>query len=315
MMERQDLTLEGQTREERAIMQALALLNSGETPDPADEDHELVAEYLKTWTSLPLLLEPATPRPETKDALLRSLSESSAEPSAENPSVIPFHKPQPERSSTPGSGPSMGYWALAATLAAAVLGLGIFSMTLSQKVVDLGQKVQQQESSLASLLIPAPLGHMEAELTPADFTYKNLPEPTFGTVAVSRSLFFQVEAGSRAVGKEEGPEGDSLQGENPGGGHVDGGMLVCAKHRRWLLHLQGLEPLQGDQQYHLWFLTDEGPVHVGPMETAADHTAHASADRLPGNVRGLLVSQENSETLGAQPTGPVRARASRPVTI
>ena len=290
MMESQDSTREAQTREEAAVLRAFELLEAGATPDPAEANYALVVEYLKTWTALPLELEPVTPRPEIKEALLRRLSEASPVRSvpkrAGEAPVVAFRRP--------GTGAfPRGYWALAAALVAAVIGLGLVSLNLSEKV-------QQQESALASLLLAAPLGHMEAELAAEELTYRDLPEPLFGNVSVQRSLFFQVSSADATRGTKA---------------NLEGGMLVCAKHRRWILNLQGLQPLGNDQQYHLWFVTDGGPVHVGLVQMAGDRTAQVSADRIPASVLGLLVSREGGNTVGAEPSGPILAQANRPVEI
>jgi hypothetical protein len=279
-------------REDRAILRALELLDRceavppGETPDEADG--ELVAAYLETWTALPEALPQAEPRPELKAQLLALVGAEASPASARKssqPTVLPFvQTPSAPRLLSVG-----WYQALAASLLLTVLGLGVFSFHLSQKV-------ERQGDELAALVRSLALGHKEAELTRANYAFPDL-ENRFAPVSAARTRLF------------------SLVAEGPAGAAVRGAMVVCAKHRQWLLRVDGLSaPAQG-QAYHLWFETQDGPVYVGRLLLDDALGAEVGSAFMPEQTLGLVISRETETDLGSQPRGPILARAGQPEVI
>lgn len=299
---------------DEALARALEWFESGEPPaeetasqarsqeQSQELSQELVASYLETLGALPLALEPVEPPPEIRENLLRTIRlsaerpasaerpESAARPeSAERPpssemqspteaasstgTVTPFRRPSGVRPAHRSSWAS----ALAAALSIGVLGLAFYAFQVNQRL-------ESQEKSLAELTHAVLVGHLEAEATAAaqhlgDFQQR------FPAVQVSRSKLFPLR----------GTDQNSFRGA----------MFVCAKHQQWYVNLRGLTPAGSGQEYHLWFLTDSGPVALGPIQIQSDQPYEVSAQRMPPGTQGVIVSLETRGQAASQPAGNI----------
>ena len=282
-----------------ALERALEHLESGEIPAGEGDLQALIDSYLDTFAALPLALEAESPRPEVRDNLLRSISPGSAG-SRETPptAIVPpgearrvyEEPPQPPVAQAPraevkefrqpaAQQPNRIPWlgALAAVLSLCVLGLGSYAFQLNQRLVT-------QENSLAELTHAVLVGHLEAEATAAAHHLGTF-EGRFPAVQVSRSKLFPMH----------GTDESSLRGA----------MFVCAKHQQWYVNLKGLEPAAADREYHLWFLTDAGPVALGPIDIQAGRPYELSAQRMPQGTQGIIVSLETQGQAPTQPAGQI----------
>ncbi len=263
---------------EKALKKALAGLEGETFPTGEAEEDDLISSYLETFAALPLALEAEIPAEEIRQKLLQSIATSTqsvSEQSAQRPSdpapaqISAFRAPPRQRPLWPS--------ALAATLTLCVLGLGIYSFNLNQRL-------QLQEQTLSELGHAIMVGHMEAEATPAQGTFGETLK-AFPAVATSTSRLFPMHA------KRES--------------RLQGAMLLCAKHQQWYIHLKGLEPAAAGQEYHLWFLTENGPISLGTLDIEAGKPFELTAHRMPKGVQGLLVSLEPRNTHSTRPEGHV----------
>lgn len=98
------------------------------------------------------------------------------------------------------------------------------------------------------------------------------------------------------------------QGEEP-----FGRVFVCGQHQRWYLTVSGLEPAPRDQDYHLWFMTDEGPVDAGIVEVEGG-VAGLRDLNMPEDTNGFSLTLEPRE-MGDQPQGRVILIGDSPVKL
>lgn len=272
-------------KEEQAVVDALELLDRGAFPafggaEPPDED---LAAYLEAWGRLPEALDLEAPPAGLKESLLARALETAQEtprgPAEESAQTVPFRRP--------GADAPRWLLPLAAALALAVLGLSVFTFSLSRRL-------GLQESELLAYTQPTPLGHMEAELKPAEYTFPDLQSRLGGEPAEGSRYFVLT---------------------SPGDPDVRGGMFACGMHKQWVLRIHGLPAAAPGEEVHLWFVTERGPVHVGAMEFLEDGVAQASAGYLPSTVKGIQVTRESAREVGTAPGGPVLAEAKQGLRI
>ncbi|MCH9647385.1 MAG: anti-sigma factor [Deltaproteobacteria bacterium] len=303
---------------DEALARALKWFDSGDlSTEKAEKEaaeegsaQALVESYLETLGALPLALEPVEPPAEIRTNLLKAITSSpemprttqkeasataeesapaspmgpaSSGPASSGPAssatrppegtVTPFRRPSGSRPTHRSSWAS----ALAAALSVGVLGLAFYALQLNQRL-------DSQEKSLAELTHAVLVGHLEAEATAAAHHLGDFQE-RFPAVQVSRSKLFPLR----------GVDQSSLRGA----------MFVCAKHQQWYVNLRGLAPAEADQEYRLWFLTDTGPVAVGPIQIQSDQPYEVSAQRMPSGTQGVLVSLESRGQATSQPAGDI----------
>lgn len=263
-----------QAAEERAILEALACLETGD-PTSLESLSEDARAYAETLAALPYALDPVAPSPLTRQRLLARAGEGS-----------------PEGRDPVPAGAAIPVWmkALAAGLMAAVLGLGFATLRLSESV-------ESQRQEIASLTHTMLVGHHEAEAQEVD--YLDLPaDPRLAQIRIEGSRLYPIAS----------PENAGYAGVE-----ARGAVFVCAKHLRWYLRLTGLEPAPGDRAYRLWFLTGDGPVPASVLEVRPGEALEATADRMPPDTRGILISLEEGPFSESMPEQEQVVAVSRKV--
>ncbi|MEM6793594.1 MAG: anti-sigma factor, partial [Acidobacteriota bacterium] len=134
--------------------------------------------------------------------------------------------------------------ALAAALALCLVGLGYFYSQVNQQRATLA--VQQDSLDELSLL--------RQQLDESRTQYRAVSQRLAMVNTVSRQAYPMepTEAAIRSVSAGE---------EEP-----FGRVFVCGQHQRWYLTVSGLEPAPIGQSYHLWYVTEQGPVDAGVVE-------------------------------------------------
>jgi uncharacterized coiled-coil protein SlyX len=183
-------------------------------------------------------------------------------------------------------------WRLAAAiLGLCVLGLGFFAFTLNQRL-------DQQEATIARLtqgLEP----ESSAEVASLQQQLDDLSQ-RFTMITRTAARLYPIR-----------PQQASLQQSR-----VRGVMYVCSDHQRWYVNLQGLEPAPDGREYHLWFLTDHGPVDARTFEVTSGQPAEMRDLSMPDGTRGVAVSLEPAdEPRGAQPSGPILLKGDESMRI
>ncbi len=69
-------------------------------------------------------------------------------------------------------------------------------------------------------------------------------------------------------------------------------VYVCGKHKRWYLHIEGLEPAPAGQEYHLWFKTAKGMESGGTVQVRQDAPFEVESHNLPPGTQGFVVTLE-----------------------
>lgn len=310
-------------REEMAILTAIDRIASGgaealETTDMDPADARTVREYMELLALLPYELEPSHPSIGTKVRLLAAISETGVT----QPSIplgtqveagaqvgdraiedLTFRGPIPSREAAEvtwrrdsdsrsvdvtlagrsaqlpapaalrpaasSSGQWMS-WALAAVLGMCLLGVGyLYGRTEEQQSTIADLRSQLQEVPVQRAAMEA----LEDELSTLHRRHEMMTR-------VATRAYPMRSVGGAARGR--------------GAHQTDGIIYVCGQHQRWYLNVTDLEPPPQGMEYHLWFMTVDGPVSGGPIRVGEDSTAEMDAQSMPIGTQGFTITLEKS---------------------
>lgn len=270
--------------EDRAIEQALSqamatgseprLLQGGEDVDPAQ-----VREYTELLGLLPYELAPQNPAPNLKQEILNRVRSGSATADSNAESANPLQAPvSPAAWQQPASVPAprraWGNLALAAGFAACLLGLGFvggLAWQQSQEIDQLNQRLATAETAASPLA--GPLADQVALARQETAVLRDRLEMI--TVIARQAYPMRPVSHSNSA-----PPADGI-------------VYVCGQHQRWYLSLQGLEPAGANEEYRLWFMTENGRVDGGVLEVDPDRPTEMDALSMPQGVRGFAVTLES----------------------
>ncbi len=295
---------EEQNHEDLAVQQAIDQLMASEPgaqPMPVDleADPALVREYTELLGLLPYALpeerrqarvreqilaqisEPAIqrpfgditlvgsqPEPVSVDKTLRRIPAASGGPAGKEPgdqTLIGHGQTAAHPVAFPAAAPhpSGSWWpqALAATLAICVFGLGFLSSMVINQRADIG--------ALNIALARSTDPRVMDEYT----TLRNNLDMVTGVAEQAYPM------------RQAVPVGDASEA-------AQGIVYVCGQHQRWYLNLRGLEPPPSGQQYHLWFMTEDGAVSGGSLDVEQDKPAERDALSMPKGTHGFMVTLE-----------------------
>ncbi|MDY7094350.1 MAG: anti-sigma factor [Acidobacteriota bacterium] len=298
--------MSAETNSQDALLEAVLAALEEDGPS-ADEElrSEGVRGHLQALALLPYALEPETPPQALRQQVMdRVRGASQTSDSAEAATVADLS--QARRSSEnrrlpapPAGGALVWPWRLAAAvLALCVLGLGLFAFSLNQRL-------SQQEVALATLgdtLGPNSAAGPEATATEVARLQQQLDDLSqrFTMITTTAARLYPIR-----------PQQASLQQSR-----VRGVMYVCSDHQRWYVNLQGLEPAPDGREYHLWFLTADGPVDARTFQVTAGQPAEMRDLTMPNGTRGVAVSLEPAdEPHGPRPTGPILLKGDESMRI
>lgn len=299
--------------EDQTILAALeALERSGDPgggstrPDEISESDTLARLYTEVLGLMPFELAPVEPSPEARARLLSLLQGDETQPASEVARPAPAPAPaaaapvaavpsrpsqevRVQRPAPPAAArraPSRWPFALAATLAALLLGLSAW----------LYLQVGEQRKTIA---------HLEEQLM------------------AERSRIAEVEAESRRIQasaldmkqKWELVTSPAVEvspmrpmGEPPLQPNARGILFVKSDHQHWYMMLEGLQPAAEGQAYKLWFMADQGPVSGGSFTAQPGAPVDLSSEHMPAGTKGVLVTLEE-DPQAPVPTGPEILRA------
>lgn len=257
-----------------------ASLEAGTPPEGEDGEAELARATVEALCLLPYALEPQAPPERLRGAILAA-ARAETQSEAEAPAVAPpapaaatFSTLRIERSWIPV--------ALAALLAICVLGLGIFAAQLSARVGAQEKLIAELAHDLETSSDGARVAELERQLD--DLSQR------FRMITVTAAQVYSIR-----------PQQAALERSN-----ARGVMYTCSNHQRWYVNLQGLEPAPPGFEYHLWFLTERGPVGVRTFEVEPGRPAEMADQSMPAGTRGVAVSLEIADHSPAgAPSGPI----------
>ena len=90
---------------------------------------------------------------------------------------------------------------------------------------------------------------------------------------------------------------------------------MCGHHQRWYLTAQHLDPAPDDQEYHLWFMTEEGAIDAGVVEVGEGGSALLRNLTMPQGTHGFAITLEAVGTDDGEPHGPTILRGDEPVRL
>ncbi len=263
--------------QDRELEELLELLDSGKALEAvyAGELSEENEASLEILASLPYALAPNAVNPQVKTALLESIEQgglvpssnasSSAEASSKGADVIPFGRPAGKNEV--GSEERSNNWrflAMAASLAITLLGASVLGQRLHEQTLQVDRLqanlMEATEANKALLLEKEWLGKHRIQTT-AGVADGAIPLHRVG-VASSGNEVREAEAV----------------------------VFICGPHDHWYLTVREMETAPDGMNYHLWFLTDQGPVHAGGLNV--EHSAQTVHDHLPDDLRGILITLE-----------------------
>jgi Anti-sigma-K factor rskA len=211
-----------------------------------------IAELEVAMTLLAHELEPIEPQEGARARLLAAAQASSAGKAK----VLTFAR-------APRRVPLLP-WALAAALAACVIGLFVLSGNLAR----LEARLDRQAAALAAAESTAfELDRIKAD---AQVNERRLDMIT----NVARRAY-----PLRAAGNADAPP-------------VNGVVFVCGFHQQWLLSIDGLEPVDAEHDYRLWFITSEGPVDAGALPPARSGKIAMEDVKMPVGTRAFALTLE-----------------------
>lgn len=261
--------------EEEAIVAVLRRLEREARAGAESESPEadLEREYTELLGLLAYGNEPAEPSAAVRARLLDAVrAEAAVVPLSREPAAPPgpaaAHRSAPSR-------------ALAA--AALVVGLGLAGLS-----AYLFASLQQERSTVLALRASLARQQQTEEPDLAGFRRE---------IEALRAHFTLVTS----PGVEICPLGPrSVEPPQP---QARGHLYVSPDHRHWLLTAHGLDPCRGEQAYHVWFLTDDGPVCGGVFHVASGQRIEIGSEDMPPSTRAVFVTLEPSEST-SQPSGP-----------
>ncbi|MEM8960721.1 MAG: anti-sigma factor [Acidobacteriota bacterium] len=98
-------------------------------------------------------------------------------------------------------------------------------------------------------------------------------------------------------------------------GDARGVIFVCGAHQQWYLNVQGLSPAPDGYEYHLWFVTANGPVDGGALGVGAQSRIELEDMSMPIGTKGFQVTLEDVSTLRAKPAGEIVMVGDTPFSL
>ena len=293
----QQAATDAEDHEVREQLEALAMLAYGlepETPSAGAEER-LLAAVSHTAQTAPSPFRPAS-EPLTRirrDPLDRTLQHatfdggaSESEPGDQTlygqENVVAFKS----RSAPPAT--HFSALAMAAALAFCLIGLGYLYGQLNAKNAEIAVQAERLQE------VP--------ELEETVERLRDRLRATSDRLAMVNTVARQAYP-LRRVGTAS-----SIPGEEP-----FGRVFVCGQHQKWYLTVSGLQPAPTDQDYHLWFMTDAGPVDAGVVEVE-DGIAGLRDLNMPEDTSGFKLTLEPRD-MGDQPQGRVILVGDSPVKL
>ncbi len=272
----EDLAIEQAWNQVMATGNEPRLLRGGE-----GANSEQVREYTELLGLLPYELTPEVPSPHVKEAIMArvgagvaaatSTEGSGTETSEASP--LPFERPA---NHAPPAQKPIWRFAQAAVLAASLVGLGFMSATVWQQNRQIDQLSQQVVDS----------NQRQIELLQAREETQKLQQRLNMVTQVARYAYPMRTVSTGASGELAGRD----QAQKP-----EGIVYVCGMHQQWYLSLRGLEPPAEGNEYHLWFMTEEGKMDGGVLDVKPGDPSEMAAQSMPKGTQGFLVTLETPD--------------------
>ncbi|MCB1054575.1 MAG: anti-sigma factor [Acidobacteria bacterium] len=268
-----------------AAERALAALESQSAFDGID-DPEAQA-FLAALATLPGALPPRPPRPELRARILAAVAPPSSSARVLSLSDHPTAERRRDR--------PQWFFALAAVLALAVVGLGLLNLRLESRL-------ERQEDTIARL------SDQTRQSYDADLELANVRQQLDD---LNQRFTMITRTAARLYPLHPMPKAEPEPGEQ-----LRGLMYVCSEHQRWYVNLQGLRPAPTGREYHLWFITDEGPVDGRTFEVVAGQPTELRAQTMPARTHGVVVSLESTADRQLPgPAGPIVLKGDQSMQI
>jgi hypothetical protein len=271
--------------EERAILAVLEKLEREARAAADDEQEELrlEREYTEVLGLLPYENEPVPPSAALRSRLLEAVrAEAAIVPIAVQAAPVApagSHRERPIASRL-----------AAAAMVVAALGLAGLGGYLAASWQGERARAAAVEAALAQYA-------SEADSSPAQREMEAL-EARFSLVTTPGVEICRLEPRSGGLGERK----------------AQGHLYIAPDHEHWLLTVHGLDPCRGQQAYHVWFVTDDGPVSGGFFHVAAGRPSELGSEQMPSGIREVIVTLEPSES-SAQPTGPTVLYGDEPEMV
>ncbi|HEX4952866.1 MAG TPA: anti-sigma factor [Thermoanaerobaculia bacterium] len=259
---------------EREDALILSLVEGGLEALPADISEQeqvlarLYAEVLGLVAQTP---EPVAPRPEARERLLAAIAAGEAtgpRPAAPAPPLRTPHRPR--------------RWPLALAAGLAALSLGAAGYLAAQLSAAKGDQVR-----LAGELTRTRETVRELENRVGDLQQRHVE------VASRLSLITEPGAAVCALRPQGALAAQPL---------ARGALYVAGDHQHWFLRVSGLPPVPEGKVYHMWFVTDVGPVSGGTFRTEHGASAEIGSPTMPHGMTAVVITIEPAT--GAQsPSG------------
>lgn len=296
-------------------------------PEGEDEALEVLRRlYLESLGLMAYELELVAPRPETKAALLATISgdetqevpapgsvtanpatgrnagapaplgpfaphiagktSPTSSPAARTDAPLPFRQPL-------GGQTAPRRWpvALAALFALAAIGLGIWAASLSSELSYRETQLRQLETRLAE----------------ADRTAAELAEARQELARLEERFTF-VTSPATTVYALRPPAAGSLQPL------ARGHLFLAANRRDWRLEVRGLKQEPEAQDYQLWFIVDGLPMSGGVFDAKLGKAAQLADSAMPAGVQAVAVTLERKGGVPS-PTSPILLIADQTVQL
>lgn len=281
--------------EDRAIreqLEAVAMLAYG--LEPAAPSAGAAQRLLDAVSRAPIPFRapaPSTSASSTADPLDRTLQHvtvadaqttAGQEHAAREPNVLAFGSRQ-----APTSSSGFGVMALAAALAFCLIGLGYLYGQLNAKNAEIAVQAERLQD------LPA----MAAQIDALRDQLRTSNDQLAMVSTVARQAY-----PLRRVGAAGGA-----------GVEPNGRVFVCGQHQKWYMTVSGLEPAPSGQEYHLWFMTDDGPVDAGVIEVQGGIAALRDL-QMPDDTEGFTLTLEPVD-IGDQPQGRIIMIGDSPVKL
>ncbi len=254
----------------------LSLVEGGLEALPAEisEQEQVLARlYVEVLGLVAQTPEPLAPRPQVRERLLTAIA--SGESMVAQPAVAPPSSPiqPPRRART---------WPLSLAAGLAAVALGAAGYLGTQLVAAKGE-----QSRLAS-----DLGRARETVQSLEGRLEDLQARH---VSVASRLTLITEPGAVVCALR--PQGTLA--EQP---LARGALYVAGDHQHWFLRVTGLPAVPKGKAYHMWFVTDAGPVLGGQFSTVEGASAEIGSPTMPHGMTAVVITVEPTSGV-ATPTG------------
>ena len=262
--------------EDRALER---LLEELDTPEAVDDDvvlesgdDRLLREYRELLALLPFALDPVTPTAECREGLLAKIA-AAARSDAPAPEIVPaptptdplpFPAPARQRA-------SRALQLIAATLASAVVGLGLFSGWLYSQYRDQGERIEAIQVTM--LEGRAREGDLQASLGEIE-RLRALVTRTSGRVCKLR------------------PYGDS-----PAQPVARAAVYFDMEAQEYFLAASDLTPCTDGYSYRLWFMVNDRAVPGRSFNVSAGKPVALGSAGMPAGTTAMMVTYQRLDSV------------------